>query len=603
MKHGPFFYRVLVLWCCAWILPFGDRGQAAAAAEPTLHWAVTEPSDQAQPLQPLLPEPLDQAAFCRDPDGQHYLMGLSPASPGNDRDALSLWTSRNQLHWQELEVAGAIPRRLHYPELHWVGSTFWIVYGTAGGGIALLGSTSGRAQGPYEDLGMLLPAGRDPSLFVEESGKIYLVYSGHFFARLRPDGGGLADEPQAFQWQQRPPEGVGWRGPFVMKHRNRYLLFRSRSQVRLGTQTEDVYMAVADRLAGPYGPPVLTVPHAGQMTAWTDVQNKLWGSFNPPAQDTMAVFTQRVGCVPLVSPEPGFWRPRADVILERGVVAGLRPVLPDLALRDVCICSGPDGTYYLTGVGPDCHYDGEGIPLWQSRDLKQWDPMPDLWDWGDLFSLDWAPKDVEQVRVRYPRLTYERGARTFLLTLSLQKGETHRLYLYRSASGKPEDPYIPVSYQPISTGQTGLVLAEVGNTWYWVTETGGVARLKKDFSGLAEPMKKFQFAQPDQRVGDTLWVHKTREGYALVTSRRSDDALGDESYDLWACRSARLLGPYSPWQLVVPHGGGGMAFADRDRIWRVAFSGYDATAPFRDRLGLVPITVHYDGTVEPVAPR
>jgi hypothetical protein len=46
-----------------------------------------------------------------------------------------------------------------------------------------------------------------------------------------------------------------------------------------------------------------------------------------------------------------------------------------------------------------------------------------------------------------------------------------------------------------------------------------------------------------------------------------------------------------------------MAFADRDGAWRVAFSGYDTTAPFRERLGLVPITVRYDGTVEPVAPR
>ncbi len=572
----------------------------AQGAAPVDLWVATEPSDQARRLVPLLAEPLSQIGICRDPDGQYYLIGLNPAADRTDADSLSLWTSRDHLHWQELELTGALPRRPHHPEIHWVGSTFWIVYGTGGGGIGLLNSTGGRAQGPYEDLGLLLSSGRDPSLFVEDSGEIYLIYGEKRFARLRPDGGGLAEEPRSFTWRQPKPLEANWRGPFVVKHGDQYLLFRSCLQSRLAVPTEDVYVSASDRLGGPYSEPILALPHAGHLTAWNDERRELWGSFNPGGSDTMAVFTHRAGRVPLVSPMPARWRAHADLILEGGVVAGLRPVLPRIPLRDVCICRGPDGTCYLTGVRPQCRYGGEGIPLWQSNDLKQWRPMPDLWDWDDLDSLDWDPCDLQQVRIRFPRLTYERGARTFLLTMSLQEVGATRLYLYRSASGKPEDPYIPVSYKPISAGRTGQVLADVGDTWYWVTEYGGIGALKRDFTGLAESLQPFRFSQPDQRPGDTLWLHKTREGYALVTSRRSGDLLGDGSYDLWACRADKRMGPYGPWQRVVPHGGGGMAFADKDGRWRVAFSGYDSTAPFRDRLGLVPIQVQYDGTVEPV---
>ena len=60
--------------------------------------------------------------------------------------------------------------------------------------------------------------------------------------------------------------------------------------------------------------------------------------------------------------------------------ADLKPLL-DYPMRDTCVCLGPDGTYYLTGTTghPAWWVTNEGIRMWKSKDLKNWEPMGLVW--------------------------------------------------------------------------------------------------------------------------------------------------------------------------------------------------------------------------------
>ena len=60
----------------------------------------------------------------------------------------------------------------------------------------------------------------------------------------------------------------------------------------------------------------------------------------------------------------------------------VKPVL-NVPLRDASICVGGDGYYYLTGtLGPDFMVANEGIKVWRSKDMKDWDSLGLVWSIG-----------------------------------------------------------------------------------------------------------------------------------------------------------------------------------------------------------------------------
>src|SRR5512136_2765262 len=83
-----------------------------------------------------------------------------------------------------------------------------------------------------------------------------------------------------------------------------------------------------------------------------------------------------LACVsPAADPVPAKSAPRDQL-------PGLRKLM-DTPLRDTSICRGPDGTWYLTGtVEPFWAYN-EGIKLWRSKDLANWETLGIVWRYGD----------------------------------------------------------------------------------------------------------------------------------------------------------------------------------------------------------------------------
>ena len=56
------------------------------------------------------------------------------------------------------------------PEVHHIGGTFWIAYSMNGHGTGLPRSTAGRAEGPYEDVGLITARDGDAALLEDDDG-------------------------------------------------------------------------------------------------------------------------------------------------------------------------------------------------------------------------------------------------------------------------------------------------------------------------------------------------------------------------------------------------------------------------------------------------
>ena len=62
------------------------------------------------------------------------------------------------------------------PEIHFIKGGVYLTYALKPCGTGLLKSTSGKPEGPYEDLGLITQAGQDASLFVDDDGSVYWVF-------------------------------------------------------------------------------------------------------------------------------------------------------------------------------------------------------------------------------------------------------------------------------------------------------------------------------------------------------------------------------------------------------------------------------------------
>jgi len=103
--------------------------------------------------------------------------------------------------------------------------------------------------------------------------------------------------------------------------------------------------------------------------------------------------------------------PLTLIAQKQNQLSSIKPLF-DYKLRDPSICTGPDGTYYLTGTTANnpagntdttgWWYKNEGIRIWKSKDLKKWEPMGLVWSldkgatWmGTFFGSDTMASIIE----------------------------------------------------------------------------------------------------------------------------------------------------------------------------------------------------------------
>jgi xylan 1,4-beta-xylosidase len=305
-------------------------------------------SVQAEPpklpgLRQLMDTPLRDTSICRGPDGTWYLTGtVQPFWEYNE--GIKVWSSKDLAKWEPLGFVWKYgtsawhrpylekKKPLWAPEIHYLKGTFWLTYSLPGwdgtgktSGCGLLKSTSGKAEGPYQDMH---PAERlgdeiDASLFQEDDGSVYFLWHSGKLARLKPDMSGLAEPYRWLKMDAKDPEPrhhsslcagifgkdsfdhVGFEGMFVFKAAGRYYLACSDSY----DGRYSCMVSTSTNLFGPYSARYEAIPHGGHNMFFKDSQGKWWSTFF--GSDDQAPFRERPAILPVRITETGRIEPDA----------------------------------------------------------------------------------------------------------------------------------------------------------------------------------------------------------------------------------------------------------------------------------------------------
>lgn len=300
-------------------------------------------------LRKLMETPLRDTSLCRGPDGTWYLTGtVEPFWAYNE--GIKLWKSKDLVRWEPLGFVwkyGASPWHAKYlkarkplwaPEVHYLKGTFWLTYSLPGwdgtgrtSGSGLLKSTSGRPEGPYQDVQPHERMGDeiDASLFADDDGSVYFLWHSGKIARMKPDMSGLAEPYHWLKTTASDPnpkhhsglcagifgkgsfDHVGYEGMFLFKANGRYYLC-------CGEQFEGRYscaVATSEKLLGPYGPRYEAIPHAGHNMFFQDEHGQWWSSYF--GSDRAAPWQERPGVLPIEFDAAGRIRPATRSVESR----------------------------------------------------------------------------------------------------------------------------------------------------------------------------------------------------------------------------------------------------------------------------------------------
>jgi xylan 1,4-beta-xylosidase len=284
------------------------------------------------------------------------------------------------------------------------------------------------------------------------------------------------------------------------------------------------------------------------------------------------------------------------VLAEDLTLPAIKPLF-DYPLRDISICIGGDGMYYLTGTTghPTWWQTNEGIRVWKSADLKTWEPLGLVWK---IDQGTWQKVKHGNDRALWaPEIHYIKG--TYWLTHCMNFAGTG---LLKSTSGKPQGPYVDVHPEGPLTGEIDASLfVDDGGAVYWVYQNGKIARMKDDMSGLAEKPRLLAPWNATQIGFEGAFVTKIAGRYVLICAE-FNDRLGTKTYDCMAATAKNIYGPYGPRYLAIPHGGHNMLFKDKRGRWWSTLFGSDPKAPFRERPAIVQLDVDDEGHIRPKTP-
>ncbi len=289
------------------------------------------------------------------------------------------------------------------------------------------------------------------------------------------------------------------------------------------------------------------------------------------------------------------------------IPAAVRPIL-DVWMRDTYVTYGPDGYYYLTGttatpgrVFPGqvhCWDYNDGLYLWRSRDLKNWESRGVIWSF-DKDAAPWQkkgtpvkpgekspngdPLDSLYRAVWAPELHYIKSQKKWLLIACLNGNNGS--FVLESSSGKPEGPYKNIKGNETKAIFDNIDLSIFEDTdgeVYLIGHNHYIAKMKKDLSDIAEPFRAFKEtpyeSEPyiegvwlDKHAGkyqllQTVWsVSHADSTYSYIRDNKKSDKL--YSYDVVIAESDHIYGPYGPRYPAILQGGHNNLFKDENGNW------------------------------------
>jgi beta-xylosidase len=362
--------RLAPLFAALGFAPLTSAAAAPASAGPFSDPVAPVSDPQLQipaGVRPLLEVWMRDTYVTDGGDGFYYLTGTT-AAPGRSHcwdwnDGLHLWRSQDLKAWEHLgliwsldrdatwqrvfgkvepgrkapsgEIMDEKRRAIWAPEIHYIRSQkTWLIAactndGSPQKGSFILRSTSGKPEGPYENIpgnatGPIFP-NIDGGLFEDDDGSVYFVGHNHFIARMKDDLSGLAEPVRRFAETPYDPEPYA-EGAYLVKHAGKYHLIQTYWSFKkpdgrfsyLGPQynhpsrhSYDVVVASADHIYGPYGPRYTAVVEGGHNNFFKDRAGRWWSTMfgNPRgASAKTAPFLCRPAILPLTY-ENGRFRP------------------------------------------------------------------------------------------------------------------------------------------------------------------------------------------------------------------------------------------------------------------------------------------------------
>ena len=638
-------------------------------------------------LQPVLDVPLRDTAVTRATDGTYYLTGTACAGMSgkdsylagfapndfNNNDGIWLWKSADMKSWQAVgqvwsifeevkkspsifhaknrwqtdwNVLPGVPdspkvRGMTAPELHFIKGNGYICYSMNGQGTGLLKSQTGKAEGPYEDLGMITFSGGDASLFADSDGTIYWLWGDGWIAKMKDDLSALAEQPRRITFEADAAPGktllsAGEGGMFLFKadipgwNKGSYHLVYRNSVNRMGwVACQDTYISSASSPYGPFTPRRLMVQHGGQVTVFDDGADKYYSTFS--GGDEWAAFRDKPAIVPLVTHNADLgngrrcWDAGALMKPDYPVTAGgawadIYPLI-DRDVRDFCILNAPDGYYYLTGSEPGYNYhptgyqsrDQVGINIWRSKDLKSWEAMGQVWKADDhpLTSAG-LTSDVESYGGKFAsfivydtEMHYLKGTYWLLASMEFKKGRWWEdngmaILLFKSTSGKPEGPYVlhwRDKHDDRGRFWTPNLFQDDDGKCYLIGGGRGcnISLLKDDLTGVEKHLPAIQ-PGGGYDIGEGGHIQKIGNFYFFTTALPRDTRHGDitnATYDLYYSTARSIHGPWSPTK-AMPRCGNSRLFQDKKGQWYGLTFGCHPFGPLHGRPAIYPVDVKGD---------
>lgn len=279
------------------------------------------------PVKPLLELHLRDTQMCLGGDGYYYMTGSSGDNIWAYAAGLEIWKSKDLKTWTYLGLVWSIEkdgtwekkwqnlhgkpaRALWAPEIHFVKGNYFICLSMPPGGIAILKSTSGKAEGPYVHATTIKDKpfvnGIDPTLFQDDDGRVYFTWSGATrIARMKDDMTDFAEpfhtivlknpdhDPShhASRCAGRGMNDLGTEGAVLFKANGKYYL--GAADDYQGRYSSCV--AMSDSIYGPYHDRQETVPCGGGTGFFKDKKGNWWCTYF--GNDSQSPWREKPGIV------------------------------------------------------------------------------------------------------------------------------------------------------------------------------------------------------------------------------------------------------------------------------------------------------------------
>ena len=333
---------------------------------------------------------------------------------------------------------------------------------------------------------------------------------------------------------------------------------------------------------------VSSPPREGDSVPAPGPRDRAYGISGPGGKHTAAWTNYNKGCT--------------GSAVKDGLIPNLKPLIPDMQLRDTIVILGGDGNYYLTGSSGANIWDfNDGIELWRSADLKKWDYVGEVWsfDRDGTWEKSWRWHRNPVRAIWAPEIHYIKRLNNYFITISMPPGNRGIL---KSTTGKPEGPYVnALANDGYFKGGIDGTLFEDDDGKVYFTSGGAstILLMNDDLSATVGEPHRIEFEKP----ADGSWTRGSvaQEGASLF-KRNGIYYLGGAGfykgrYSSVVAMSTNIFVPYKNWEEAVPCGGGTDYFQDKAGNWWDAYFGNDNQSPFREKPAIVKVDFDKDGKI------